>query len=72
MWVDLAHFIWDMFKGCNRGDNNKEIDEEVLVEIMQEIEEARQKTDFWIKINTALLGIGLLCQISILVLLIIK
>ena len=43
MWVDLAHFIWDMFKGGNRGDNNKEIDEEVLVEIMQEIEEARQK-----------------------------
>ncbi len=70
MLIDLAHFIWDVFKG---GDGDKkEIDEETLIEIVQDIEEARRKTDMWIKINTALLTVGFIIQITILVLLIIK
>ena len=70
MLIDLAHFIWDVFKG---GDSDKkEIDEETLIEIVQDIEEARRKTDMWIKINTALFTVGFIIQITILVLLIIK
>lgn len=68
MWINLAHLIYECIRDFSKDANEEKSEEQLekqLEKILFEVQRAKQKTDFLIKINTVLLSLILTCNILI-------